>query len=58
MYAKELSKVDNADKLDNIRAKHLFVEYDPTHPTCYTYLLAHTVKKMLFVAIAILMYKV
>ena len=54
---KELNSVDSDDKVKSVRAQHIFVEYDSSHPTCYFYLLAQCIKKALFVAIAILMFK-
>ena len=55
-YAKEIKEAGSADKVDSVRGKHIFVEYDPTHPTCYFYLVAHQVKKAVFVALAVTMY--
>lgn len=44
--------------MKSIRSEHYFSEYDSSHASCYNYMLANTVKKAIFVGMALLMYKV
>ena len=40
LYAKELREAKKDEEVKSIRSEHIFSEYDPSHPTCYFYMLS------------------